>query len=94
MGARLWLTEAAAAGKTRMRLKMAEAVTLAKLRDAAEVDWALGHAAVNGRFGERDLLSILDHHARASTGPVHQASEQHSLTQGTASWAQLGEAQR
>ena len=94
MGARLWLTEAAAAGTTRMRVKMAEAVTLANLSDAAEVDWALGHAAVNGRFGERDLRSILDHHARASTGPVHQASEQHSLTQGTASWAQLGEAQR
>ena len=90
-GARLWLTEAAAAGTTRMRVKMAQAVSLAKLRDVAEVDWALGHAAVNSRFGERDLQSILDHHARASSGPVHQAGEQHSLAQGTASWAQLGE---
>lgn len=90
-GARLWLTEAAAAGTTRMRVKMAEAVSLAKLLDSSDVDWALGHAAVNGRFGERDLQSILDHHARASSGPSHQAGEQHSLAQGTASWAQLGE---
>jgi hypothetical protein len=85
------LTEAAAAGTTRMRVKMAEAVSLAKLRDVAEVDWALGHAAVNSRFGEGDLLSILDHHARATPGPVHQAGEAHSLTQGTAGWAQLGQ---
>jgi hypothetical protein len=90
-GATLWLTEAAAAGTTRMRVKMAEAVSLAKLRDVAEVDWALGHAAVNSRFGERDLLSILDHRALSTPGPVHQAGEQHSLTQGTAGWAQLGQ---
>ena len=63
-GARLWLTEAAAAGTTKMRVKMAQAVALAKLFDAAEVDWALGHAAVHGRFAEADLASILDHHAR------------------------------
>jgi len=89
-GARLWLTEAAAAGTTRMRVKMAEAVSLAKLFDPGRVDWALGHAAVHDRFAEADLASILDHHATAA-GPAHQASEDRSLTQGTKGWAALGE---
>jgi hypothetical protein len=89
-GARLWLTEAAAAGTGRMRVKMAEAVALGKLLGVTEVDWALGHAAVNSRFGESDLASILDHHARTRPGPTHQAAEGHSLTQGTSGWAALG----
>ena len=62
-GARLWLTEAAAAGTQRMRVKMAAAVATAKLVGTGEVDRALGHAAVNGRFGENDLASILEHQA-------------------------------
>jgi len=53
-GATLWLTEAAAAGTTKMRVKMAEAVTMSKLFSATEVDWALGHAAVHARFGHGD----------------------------------------
>jgi transposase len=89
-GARLWLTEAAAAGTTRMRVKMAEAVTTAKLVGVTEVDRALGHAAVHARFAEADLASILDHHARTEPGRVHQAGEQQSLTQGTAGWAAMG----
>ena len=89
-GARLWLTEAAAAGTSRMRVKMAAAVTTAKLVGTGEVDWALGHAAVNARFGEGDLVSILDHQARTRPGQLHRAGEDHSLTQGTASWAALG----
>ena len=89
-GARLWLTEAAAAGASRMRVKMAAAVTTAKLIGTGEVDWALGHAAVNARFGEGDLVSILDHQARTRPGELHRAGEDHSLTQGTASWAALG----
>ena len=90
-GARLWLTEAAAAGTTKMRVKMAQAVQLAKLFDTTGVDWALGHAAVHGRFAEGDLASILDRHA---TGPrvkqEHRAGEDASLTQGTTGWAALG----
>jgi hypothetical protein len=89
-GARLWLAEAAAAGTTRMRVKMAEAVTTAKLIGTTQVYWALGHAAVHARFAEADLASILDHHARTQPGPTHQAGEQQSLTQGTAGWAALG----
>ncbi len=89
-GARLWLTEAAAAGSTKMRVKMAAAVELAKLGDPVAIDWALGHAAVHGRFAEADLGSIVAHHARAERGPTCSASEDRSLTQGTAGWAALG----
>jgi transposase len=90
-GARLWLTEAAAAGTTKIRLKMAQAVTLAKLFEAKDVDWALGHAAVHARFAEADLASILDHHATThADGPRNRAGEDRSLTQGTAGWAALG----
>ena len=88
-GARMWLTEAAAAGTTKMRVKMAEAVALSKLGDPVAVDWALGHAAVNSRFAEADLASIVNHHARTRTGPRHQASEARSLTQGTGAWSAL-----
>ncbi|MEP6816436.1 MAG: IS21 family transposase, partial [Marmoricola sp.] len=89
-GAHMWLVEAAAAGSTKMRVKMVQALALAKLFDPAEVDWALGHAAVHGRFAEADLASILDHHARAHTGEHRRAGEDHSLTQGTSAWAGLG----
>jgi len=90
-GARVWLAEAAAAGTTKMRMKMAQAVQLAKLFTPGEVDWALGHAAVHARFAEADLASILDHHAiTTAAGPVSQAGEDRSLTQGTAGWAALG----
>jgi hypothetical protein len=78
-GARLWLAEAAA-------------VTTARLTGTAEVDQALGHAAVSARFGEGDLASILDHRARTGTGPDSRAGEDRSLAQGTASWAALGTA--
>lgn len=91
-GARLWLIEAAAAGTTKIRVKMTEAVTLSKLFNPAEVDWALGHAAVHARFGHGDLASILDHNATATNGVTHRAGEGRSLTQGTSSWAGLGTA--
>jgi transposase len=90
-GARLWLIEAAAAGTPRMRVKMSEALALAKLFDPVEVDWALGHAAVHGRFAEADLSSILDHHAQQPAAGEHRAGEERSLTQGTAGWARLGQ---
>ncbi|MEO9221186.1 MAG: IS21 family transposase [Mycobacteriaceae bacterium] len=90
-GARLWLTEAAAAGTTKVRVKMAQAVSLSKLFSPTEVDWALGHAAVHARFAEADLASILDHHTAATAGgPTHSAGEDRSLTQGTSGWATLG----
>jgi hypothetical protein len=89
-GARLWLVEAAAAGTTKMRVKMSQALSLAKLFDPVEVDWALGHAAVHARFAEADLASILDHHASRPAGGEQRAGEDRSLTQGTRAWASLG----
>jgi hypothetical protein len=89
-GATLWLTEAAAAGASRVRAKMAEAVTLAKLHGARPVDRALGAAAAAGRFAEGDLQSILAHQQRGPAGEPRRASETHSLQPGTSSWAKLG----
>lgn len=89
-GAALWLTEAAATGVTRIRAKMAEAVTLAKLVGAVPVDLALNEAALCGRFGEGDVEAIVSHQASARPGPARQAGEAHSLQPGTASWESFG----
>ncbi len=90
-GAGLWLTEAAEAGTTRIRVKMAQAVELAGLFGTGEVDAALGHAAVHGRFAETDLAAILDHRAAGPAAGTRQAGETRSLTQGTTAWAALGQ---
>jgi hypothetical protein len=89
-GAAHWLREAGDAGVRRVRAKMADAVALGKIHGAGPVDWALGHAAVMGRFAEADLASILAHRARSAPGPEHRASEDHSLAQGTAAWEGFG----
>jgi Mu transposase-like protein len=90
-GAGLWLVEAAAAGCSRIRAKMAEAVELAALHDPATVDRALGQAATAARFGHGDLAAILAHQASGDTGAAQRATEQRSLAQGTAGWASLGD---
>ena len=90
-GAGLWLTEAAEAGTSRIWVKMAQAVELAGLFGAGEVDAALGHAAVHGRFAETDLAAILDHRATRPAAGTRQAGDQASLTQGTTAWAALGQ---
>jgi Mu transposase-like protein len=89
-GAKAWLVEAAAAGASRVRSKMAEAVAFAKLHGAAAVDQALGTAALAGRFAENDLASILTHQQGGPAGVATRASETHSLQSGTASWANFG----
>jgi hypothetical protein len=89
-GAALWLAEAAAAGASRVRAKMAKAVQMARLHPSADVDRALGQAASAGRFGEDDLASILTHQAAAAAGPVTRASEDKTLAQGTSGWSALG----
>jgi hypothetical protein len=91
-GAALWLKEAAAQGSSRIRVKMAHAVSIAKLTNPARVDWALGHAAVHQRFGEGDLASILAANLDPTRPAARQAGEDKSLTQGTAGWAALGAA--
>ena len=87
-GAHTWLLEAAAAGTTRMNVKMTEAVALAKISGITEVDEALGVAATFSRFATGDLASIL----KSATGKrtMHAADESKSLTQGTAGWAAVG----
>jgi hypothetical protein len=96
-GAGLWLAEAAAAGTSRMRAKMAEAVQLAALHGAAAADRALGQAAAAGRFADGDLASILAHQASATPGEPSRAGEDRTLAQGTSGWARhdsTGEAAR
>lgn len=87
-GARMWLIEAGAEGTARVKVKMADAVELAALHGPERVDWALGHAATFGRFGEGDTLSILTAHP---TGEHRRAGEGHSLQDGTASWEGFGQ---
>lgn len=89
-GAVLWLKEAGEIGVSRVRAKMAQAVSLSKLAGTEAVNWALGHAAVHDRFGEGDLVSILDHRAGASPVADRSASEDHSLQAGTARWEGFG----
>jgi transposase len=89
-GAELWLTEAAAAGTSRVRAKMAEAVTMSLLHSVAVVDRALGRAAVSGRFGEGDLASIIAHQASAPSESTRRADESASLQNGTSAWEGFG----
>jgi hypothetical protein len=89
-GARAWLVEAAAAGTSRMRSKMAEAVAFAKLHGTTPVDQALGTAALAGRFADNDLAAILTHQQAGPSAPPTRATERHSLQPGTASWANFG----
>jgi hypothetical protein len=90
-GAAQWLMEAAAQGVTRIRFKMAEAVTLAKLRGDQAVDRALGNAAIAGRFAEHDLMAILDYQAAREGDTPSRAGETHSLQPGTSAWSRLGQ---
>jgi transposase len=87
-GARMWLVEAAAAGACRVRVKMAEAITLARLHGPDRVDWALGHAAIYSRFGDNDLTAIL---ASRPAETRHRAGEGHSLQGGTKAWEGFGQ---
>jgi hypothetical protein len=89
-GAGEWLIAAGEAGAPRVRVKMATAVQLAKIVGTQRVDWALGHAAVMGRFGEGDLASIIDHLALTHSDSVSRATEDHTLQTGTGAWAGLG----
>jgi transposase len=91
-GAQAWLIAAAAAGASRVRRKMAEAVDLAKLHDAGDVNDALAAAAAAGRFGDGDLAAILAHQqagAQVIEFPA-RASEEQSLQRSTRSWEGYG----
>ena len=86
-GAGLWLAEAAAAGASRVRAKMARAVQMAALHGAGAVDRALGQAAAAGRFADGGLASILTRQACAALGEPSRAGESRTLAQGTGGWA-------
>ncbi|MGC0423469.1 IS21 family transposase [Embleya sp. AB8] len=89
-GAASWLVEAGAAGARRVKSKIAEAVALAKLHSAADVDRALGSAAIAGRFAENDLIRILTYQAGLESIEPTRASEVHSLQPGTSAWSNFG----
>jgi hypothetical protein len=90
LGASSWLVAAGAAGASRVRSKMALAVSLSKIHGAEAVAEALSQAGSSGRFGDGDLESILTYQAMVRTGVGQQASESHSLQGGTAGWAGVG----
>jgi transposase len=87
-GARMWLIEAAAAGTSRVKVKMAEAVQLSRLHGVERVDWALGHAATFQRFADGDVASILAAHP---VGLRRHAGEDHSMQPSTKAWNHFGE---
>ncbi len=90
-GATRWLVEAAAVSTARIPTKMAEAVELAALVGGERVEEALGMAAIAGRFGEGDLVSILDHIEAGRNGlELIRADEAHSVQPGTRSWEGFG----
>lgn len=82
--------EAAAVGTERTLQKMAHAVELSALVGRADLDWALGHAAVHGRFATGDLGSMLA--ARDLDLVRRGADEDTSLAQGTSGWTCLAAA--
>lgn len=86
-GAKSWLLEAAASGAERLVPKMTDAIALAKIAGTAAVDRALGVAAIHGRFGANDLLSLVA--AGSYDQEVHAADEAKSLPQGTSAWHRL-----
>jgi transposase len=85
-----WLIAAAAAGASRVRRKMAEAVDLAKLHGAGDVDEALASAAAAGRFGDGDLAAILAHQGAQVIEFPARASEEQSLQRSTRAWEGFG----
>jgi hypothetical protein len=90
-GAQAWLVEAAAAGASRVRAKMARAVELAALVGRERVEVALAEAAVAGRFAEGDLPSILDYLAGRAPGEASTAlDEAFSVQPGTGAWEGFG----
>jgi hypothetical protein len=71
---------------------MAEAVDLAKLHGADEVNRALEACARAGRFADGDIASVLAHHARTGGGELvlFPAREESSLQCSTRAWEGFG----
>ncbi len=73
-----WLIAAAAAGTTKLRRKVVEAVALAKLHGDDTVDEALRAAADAGRFANGDLAANLGHQG-AQSDRVPRAHERRAV---------------
>jgi hypothetical protein len=90
-GAEQWLIKAAAVGAQRVRRKTVEAVDLAKLHGAEEVNRALGACAQAGRFADGDLAAVLSHQQRTGELILFPArTEDNSLQGSTRSWEGFG----
>lgn len=90
-GAEAWLKAAAASGATRVRAKMSEATQLAALFGPGPVSTALQRAAGAGRFGDRDLASILGHLEQVTPpADLVRADESFSAQPGTGAWSEFG----
>jgi transposase len=91
-GAAAWLVRAAAAGTSKVNVKMDQAVEFAAVYGDQAVDGALAAAAEAGRFAEGDLASILAHRRRTADPDrtVVPLSEAHSLQNGTGRWQEVG----
>jgi transposase len=89
-GAERWLIAAAAAGASRVRRKMAEAIDLSKLHGTERIERALGTCADAGRFADGDLASILAHQQATGELILFPAPEDRSLQRSTRSWEGFG----
>lgn len=91
-GAAAWLVRAAAAGTSKVNVKMDQAVEFAAVYGPEQVEGALAVAAEAGRFAEADLASILAHRRRTADPDrtVVPISEAHSLQNGTGRWQEVG----
>jgi len=85
-GARRYLAEMAANGVRGINQRMEEALVLATSIPAGHLDEALGICALVGRFGDSDVVSVL----QARRTPPRRASEEHSLQPGTSAWEGFG----
>ena len=89
-GAERWLIAAAAAGTSRLRRKMAEAIDLSKLHGQERVERALRTCADAGRFADGDLQAILAHQQATGGAVLFPAPEDRSLQRSTRSWEGFG----
>jgi transposase len=89
-GAERWLIAAAAAGTSRVRRKMAEAIDLSKLHGTERVERALRTCAQAGRFADGDLASILAHQQATGELILFPTPEDRSLQRSTRSWEGFG----
>lgn len=87
-GAQRYLTEMAAVGAANIERRLKEALELSERIERGPLDEALGLCALEGRFAEGDLRSVLS----ARRPPRRRIGEDHSLQPGTGGWAGLGDA--